>query len=302
MKPIDCVDGSEALTVKPIRALCRSGAAERAVMKILVVAGARPNFVKVAPLIRAMRGYPTITPILVNTGQHYSWSMSEQFINELGIPEPDLNLGVGSGSHAVQTAEAMKRLEPVLEERCQDLVLVVGDVNSTLAAALTVVKMGIPVAHVEAGLRSFDRSMPEEINQVLTDAISDILPTVTCVIAARNEEQTIGAKLENLLASHYPSDRLDIIVVSDGSIDQTCAVVEQWNNKSNSDAPTFAKSSHAPPLVKGGAGGFAEGSMATKVAQMTKGELRKMIATTIFVPLSHLRGKGRVEGFSGQCL
>jgi UDP-N-acetylglucosamine 2-epimerase len=302
MKPIDCVDGSEALTAKPIWALCRSGAAERAVMKILVVAGARPNFVKVAPLIRAMRGYPTITPILVNTGQHYSRSMSEQFISELGIPEPDLNLGVGSGSHAAQTAEAMKRLEPVLEERCQDLVLVVGDVNSTLAAALTVVKMGIPVAHVEAGLRSFDRSMPEEINQVLTDAISDILPTVTCVIAARNEEQTIGAKLENLLASHYPSDRLDIIVVSDGSIDQTCAVVEQWNNKSNSDAPTFAKSSHAPPLVKGGAGGFAEGSMATKVAQMTKGELRKMIATTIFVPLSHLRGKGRVEGFSGQCL
>lgn len=97
-------------------------------MKILVVAGVRPNFVKVAPLIRAMRQHPAITPILVNTGQHYSWSMSGQFISELGIPEPALNLGVGSGSHALQTAEVMKRLEPVLEERCPDLVLVVGNV------------------------------------------------------------------------------------------------------------------------------------------------------------------------------
>jgi UDP-N-acetylglucosamine 2-epimerase (non-hydrolysing) len=144
-------------------------------MRILNIVGARPNFVKIAPLVRAMSGHPALTPILVHTGQHYDGPMSEQFFAELDIGPPEFNLGVGSGSHAVQTAEVMRRLEPVLDSMPPDLVLVVGDVNSTLAAALTAVKLHIPVAHVEAGLRSFDRTMPEEINRVLTDAVADLL-------------------------------------------------------------------------------------------------------------------------------
>ncbi len=144
-------------------------------VKILSVVGARPNFVKIAPLMWEMRKYPEIAPILVHTGQHYDVRMSGQFFQELRIPPPDISLEVGAGSHAYQTAEVMKRIEPVLEERRPDLVLVVGDVNSTLAAALTAVKLQLPVAHVEAGLRSFDRTMPEEINRVATDAISDYL-------------------------------------------------------------------------------------------------------------------------------
>ena len=144
-------------------------------MRIINVVGARPNFVKIAPLLREMRAQAGMVPILVHTGQHYDPVMSDQFFEALDIPAPDFNLGVGSGSHAVQTAEVMKRLEPVLEEARPDLLLVVGDVNSTLAAALTAVKLGIPIAHVEAGLRSFERTMPEEINRVLTDAISDLL-------------------------------------------------------------------------------------------------------------------------------
>jgi UDP-N-acetylglucosamine 2-epimerase (non-hydrolysing) len=144
-------------------------------MRILNVAGARPNFVKIAPLVREMRRHPTIVPLLVHTGQHYDEVMSGQLFRDLEIPAPDFNLEVGSASHAVQTAEVMRRLEPVLLSTRPDLVLVVGDVNSTLAAALTAVKLGIPVAHVEAGLRSFDRTMPEEINRILTDAIADLL-------------------------------------------------------------------------------------------------------------------------------
>jgi UDP-N-acetylglucosamine 2-epimerase (non-hydrolysing) len=144
-------------------------------MKILNVVGARPNFVKVAPLLREMRRYPSIVPLLVHTGQHYDAAMSGQFFAELEIEPPQFNLGVGSGSHATQTAEVMRRLEPILDSLAPDLVLVVGDVNSTLAAALTAVKLGIPIAHVEAGLRSFDRTMPEEINRLLTDAIAQLL-------------------------------------------------------------------------------------------------------------------------------
>jgi UDP-N-acetylglucosamine 2-epimerase (non-hydrolysing) len=144
-------------------------------MRILNVVGARPNFVKIAPLIREMRRRPSIVPVLVHTGQHYDGALSEQFFIDLEIPQPDFNLGVGSGSHAVQTAEVMKRLEPILDSIRPDLVLVVGDVNSTLAAALTAVKLEIGVAHVEAGLRSFDRRMPEEVNRLLTDALADYL-------------------------------------------------------------------------------------------------------------------------------
>src|SRR5213593_4832544 len=144
-------------------------------MRIVNIVGARPNFVKIAPLIRAMTRRSAFVPTLVHTGQHYDQAMSEQFFTDLDIRPPDFNLEVGSGSHAVQTAHVMERLDPILEEVRPDIVLVVGDVNSTLAAAITAVKRSIPVAHVEAGLRSFDRSMPEEINRILTDAVADFL-------------------------------------------------------------------------------------------------------------------------------
>ena len=144
-------------------------------MHIVNIVGARPNFVKMAPLIHAMLRRPGLTPTLVHTGQHYDQAMSEQFFQDLEIRPPDFNLGVGSGTHALQTGQVMQRLDPILESLKPDMVLVVGDVNSTLAAAITGVKRGILVAHVEAGLRSFDRSMPEEINRILTDAVSDFL-------------------------------------------------------------------------------------------------------------------------------
>ena len=144
-------------------------------MRILSVVGARPNFMKIAPLMAAYRRAPQIQPLLVHTGQHYDSKMSDLFFTELGIPEPDLNLGVGSGSHAKQTAQIMTSFEPVLLEHKPDAVLVVGDVNSTIACGLVAVKLGIKLIHVEAGLRSFDRTMPEEINRLLTDAVSDML-------------------------------------------------------------------------------------------------------------------------------
>jgi len=144
-------------------------------MKIVNVVGARPNFIKIAPLMREMRKHSEIQPILVHTGQHYDEHLSDIFFRQLGISEPDVDLQVGSGSHAWQTAEILKRIESVLLNEKPDVLLVVGDVNSTVAAALAAIKLGIPVAHVEAGLRSFDRSMPEEINRILTDAMSDYL-------------------------------------------------------------------------------------------------------------------------------
>jgi UDP-N-acetylglucosamine 2-epimerase (non-hydrolysing) len=145
------------------------------IMKIVLVAGARPNFMKIGPLMDAIKKQPSIEATLVHTGQHYDAKMSDLFFQELGIPTPDVNLGVGSGSHAVQTAEVMMRFEPVLLEKKPDYVLVVGDVNSTIACGLVAAKLGIKLIHVEAGLRSFDRSMPEEINRLLTDSISDLL-------------------------------------------------------------------------------------------------------------------------------
>ena len=148
--------------------------------KIVLVAGARPNFMKIAPLLRAFKSCRTVQPILVHTGQHYDTRMSDTFFADLHIPQPDINLEVGSASHAVQTAEIMKRFELfLLREKSIRMVIVVGDVNSTVACALVAVKMGIPVAHVESGLRSFDRSMPEEINRIVTDHLSDYLFT-TC--------------------------------------------------------------------------------------------------------------------------
>jgi len=144
-------------------------------VKILSVVGARPNFMKIAPLADAMRGVPGLEHVLVHTGQHYDDSLSGAFFRELGIPTPDLNLGVGSGSHAAQIAETLKRLEPVLAQARPDLVLVVGDVNATAASALAAAALRLPLAHVEAGLRSFDDSMPEEINRRVTDLLATYL-------------------------------------------------------------------------------------------------------------------------------
>ena len=144
-------------------------------MKIINVAGARPNFMKIAPIMEAYKTCECIEPVLVHTGQHYDEKMSDLFFRQLGIPEPDVNLGVGGGSHAVNTAETMRAFEKVCLEQKPDAVLVVGDVNSTIACGLVAVKLGIKLIHVEAGLRSFDRTMPEEINRLLTDSISDLL-------------------------------------------------------------------------------------------------------------------------------
>lgn len=147
-------------------------------IRLLAVAGARPNFMKIAPLMTELgKRRDRFEPILVHTGQHYDQAMSESFFRDLGIPEPDVNLGVGSGSHAEQTAQVLVAIEKLLLERKPDVVLVVGDVNSTIAATLAAVKLHVPVAHVESGLRSGDRSMPEEINRILTDAVSDWLFT-----------------------------------------------------------------------------------------------------------------------------
>lgn len=145
--------------------------------RVMSIVGARPNFMKVAPIVAELQAAGHFESTLVHTGQHYDGKLSQVFFDELGLPKPDINLNVGSGSHAQQTAAIMAAFEPVLLERRPDVLIVVGDVNSTLACALVASKLGVPVAHVEAGLRSFDRSMPEEINRVLTDQISDVLFT-----------------------------------------------------------------------------------------------------------------------------
>ncbi len=144
--------------------------------KIVYVVGARPNFVKMAPVVAALRAHLTeAAHIIVHTGQHYDRAMSDVFVDQLGMPQPDHLLGVGSGTHAQQTARVMERLEPILEAERPDLVIVPGDVNSTLAASLVAAKLSIPTAHLEAGLRSFDRSMPEEINRIVADEFADLL-------------------------------------------------------------------------------------------------------------------------------
>ncbi|MDY7010515.1 MAG: UDP-N-acetylglucosamine 2-epimerase (non-hydrolyzing) [Planctomycetota bacterium] len=168
-------------------------------MKIINIVGARPNYMKIAPLMTAYKASRGIQPLLVHTGQHYDERMSDLFFRELGIPEPDINLGVGSASHAVQTAEIMKAFEPVILEHKPDAVLVVGDVNSTIACGLVAVKLGVKLVHVEAGLRSGDRAMPEEINRILTDSISDLL---FCT-------ETSG--VDNLKREGVPAERIFLV-------------------------------------------------------------------------------------------
>jgi len=146
-------------------------------VNIFHIVGARPNFMKIAPVLNALRKRGEVAQTLIHTGQHYDVNMSDVFFQQLGIPAPDVNLAVGSGAHAKQTAEIMIRLEPLVAERKPDIVLVYGDVNSTVAAALVCAKLGVQVGHVEAGLRSFDRTMPEEINRLVTDQLADLLFT-----------------------------------------------------------------------------------------------------------------------------
>jgi UDP-N-acetylglucosamine 2-epimerase (non-hydrolysing) len=169
-------------------------------LKVINVVGARPNFMKVAPIVAAMKKRPDeFQPLVVHTGQHYDAAMSDSFFHDLELPRPDTHLGVGSASHAAQTAAVMERFEPVVMSENPDWVLVVGDVNSTIACALVCVKLGVKVAHVEAGLRSRDRTMPEEINRLLTDQIADLLFT-----PSRDAD-------ENLIAEGIPPERIRFV-------------------------------------------------------------------------------------------
>lgn len=161
--------------------------------KVVHVVGARPNFVKVAPVLKEMRNFSQYEPVLVHTGQHYDYTMSKAFFDDLELPQPDVYLGVGSGSHAEQTARIMVEFEKVCIKEKPELVMVYGDVNSTLACSITAAKLCLPVAHVEAGLRSFDRSMPEEINRIVTDSLSDYLFT-TCQDANINLKKEGSSK------------------------------------------------------------------------------------------------------------
>lgn len=183
-------------------------------MRILSVVGARPNFMKVAPIIKQFSAHPiAVTHQLVHTGQHYDERMSGSFFNDLGLPKPDINLAVGSAGHAEQTARVMLAVEPVLRDFAPDIVIVVGDVNSTLACALTAKKLGFRVAHVEAGLRSGDMAMPEEINRLCTDAISDVLFTTDSVASenlvrenvAEGRIHFVGNVMIDSLLSHLPA-------------------------------------------------------------------------------------------------
>jgi UDP-N-acetylglucosamine 2-epimerase (non-hydrolysing) len=167
---------------------------------VMCVVGARPNFMKMAPILRALAAHtPALPALLVHTGQHYDADMNDKLFVDLALPRPDINLEVGSASHAVQTAEVMRRFEPALDEHRPGCVVVVGDVNSTLACTLVAVKKGVPVAHVEAGLRSYDRRMPEEINRVLTDQVADRLYT------------TERSALDNLLKEGVAAERVSFV-------------------------------------------------------------------------------------------
>jgi UDP-N-acetylglucosamine 2-epimerase (non-hydrolysing) len=213
-------------------------------MKILSVVGTRPNFMKVGPIQAALAEHPDeFSTVLVHTGQHYDATMSDIFFEELGIGEPDHLLDVGSGTHAQQTARVMERLEPVLEAEQPDLVLVPGDVNSTLAAALAAAKLEIPVGHVEAGLRSFDRSMPEEINRVLTDQVSEMLFTHS----PEAEEYLLaeGRKPENI---HYVGNTMiDTLVALRPRIEAAGSMAARGLEPGNFVLVTL----HRPALVDG---------------------------------------------------
>ena len=212
-------------------------------MRITHVVGARPNFMKVAPVMEAIRSLPGVEQSLVHTGQHYDESMSKVFFVELGLPAPDVNLGVGSGSHAVQVAQVMLKFEELVLSSRPDLVMVYGDINSTLAAALVCSKIGIRVAHVEAGLRARDRTMPEEINRLLTDQLADLLFT-----------PSVDGN-ENLVREGIPADRIHLVgnVMIDTLVRLLPAAEGLWADLSRrlgvGDAPYALVTLHRPSNV-----------------------------------------------------
>lgn len=230
-------------------------------MRIVYVVGTRPNFVKTAPVISALRArLPEGRHTIVHTGQHYDRLMSEIFLEELGVPAPDHMLEVGSGTHAQQTARVMERLEPVLIHEAPDLVMVPGDVNSTLAATLTAVKMDIPVAHIESGLRSFDRTMPEEINRIVADQLSDYL-------FLHSDEA-----IENLRAEGVPDQRMHF--VGNTMIDTLVALEDRFRAANAAaqlgvEPGTFVLVTlHRPALVDGPLLAEAMGQLASLAAEM----------------------------------
>lgn len=247
-------------------------------MRIACVVGARPNFMKIAPLLEAMAEYPNLDPILVHTGQHYDYEMSQIFFEELEIPKPDVYMGVGSGSHAVQTAKIMMAFEEVVIEHKSDVVLVVGDVNSTLACAIVGSKLCIPVAHVEAGIRSLDRAMPEEINRILTDVISDYLFTRT------------GEADENLRKEGIPDEK--IFLVGDITIDTLLKYKDQASSNEILDELGLDRESyvlmtlHRPSNVDDKANFVDILNALEKIQQRIK----------LVFPM-HPRTKARIEGF-----
>lgn len=224
---------------------------------VICVVGARPNFMKMAPILRAfVANVPAIPTLLVHTGQHYDRDMSDKLFEDLRLPQPDINLEVGSGTHAVQTAEVMRRFEPVIDQHNPSCVLVVGDVNSTLACTLVAVKKDIPVVHVEAGLRSYDRTMPEEINRILTDQIADLLYTTERSAADNLMREGIAAErirfvgnvmidslLSNLDVARNPGDTLKAHDIDPALIqgDQGYGVVTM-HRPANVDEPLILRS------------------------------------------------------------
>ncbi len=217
-------------------------------IKVLNIVGARPNFMKVAPIYAEMKRRPAeFDPMIVHTGQHYDAAMSDSFFDDLGMPKPDVYLGVGSGSHAVQTAKVMTEFEPVILRERPDWVLVVGDVNSTIACTLVAKKLGVKVAHVEAGLRSRDRTMPEEINRILTDSISDLLLTTSQDADVNLAAEGIPADKIRFLGNVMIDSLLEHLkVAATSTIRETVGVVEgeyavcTLHRPSNvDDEPTF---------------------------------------------------------------
>jgi UDP-N-acetylglucosamine 2-epimerase (non-hydrolysing) len=258
---------------------------------VMCIVGARPNFMKMAPILRALAAHdPPLPALLVHTGQHYDASMSDQLFADLRLPRPDINLEVGSGSHAVQTAEVMKRFEPAMDERKPSCVLVVGDVNSTLACTLVAVKKGVPVVHVEAGLRSWDRRMPEEINRVLTDQVADRLYT------------TERSALANLLREGVSEER--VCFAGNVMIDSLLS------NKPYARKPTETLAAHgACPALVQGAGGYGVVTLHrpsnvddAAALQSLLGVLREVSERLPLVFALHPRTRANIERFGLQHL
>lgn len=251
---------------------------------VICVVGARPNFMKMAPILRAFAAHqPAIPTLLLHTGQHYDRDMNDKLFEDLRLPHPDINLEVGSGSHAVQTAEVMRRFEPVVDEKKPSCILVVGDVNSTLACTLVGVKKGIPVVHVEAGLRSYDRSMPEEINRVLTDQVADLLYT------------TERSAADNLAREGISADRIRF--VGNVMIDSLLSNKEH----ARSPADSIRAAGLDPAVISDGFGIVTMHRPSNvdhpEVLHALLGVLREISASIPLIFALHPRTKGNIERF-----